>query len=216
MLQGGVHVARRREVGVETLLRARNELQAVAGERADAHRGPRGGAGRRRRSGGRVWSGPRLLVREAQERLSEAERDARRAQERRRPLRPAPGGGRRQSAELRARKRGRAVWPARWRPTWPRWSRRSPGARPSWRRPGPSCAAMQGRLERLRETVTILEQKKAQAGLVEVRLRERCRAREGERERLSARGTRPWRRPERWERRTGLPRAVPSAARASC
>ena len=69
---------------------------------------------------------------------------------------------------------------------------------------GTELRAMQGRLERLRETVTTLEQKKAQAGLVEVRLRERCRAREGERDRLGGQRNAAVVAAERWERRTGL------------
>ncbi len=58
MLQGGVHVARRREVGVETLLRARNELQAVAAERVamlQAREEAQVAAAKRRP----VWSGRR-------------------------------------------------------------------------------------------------------------------------------------------------------------
>jgi chromosome segregation protein len=62
---------------------------------------------------------------------------------------------------------------------------------------------VQGRLERLRETVTALEQKKSQAGLVEVRLRERCRARQGERDRVSAQREAALSAAQHWERRTG-------------
>ena len=50
----------------------------------------------------------------------------------------------------------------------------------------------------------MLEQKKVQAALVEVRLRERCRARQSERERLSGQRAAATRAAERWERRRGF------------
>ena len=201
MLHGGVHVARRREMGVETLLRARNELQALAAERLPllaASEEARVAAGEAAAGLERAEGS----VREGQERLSKAERDlagqrndsdlcGRRLEE-----------ARLQSAELRARRRqgersGRRDG-----------GRLGPGGGED-RRPGGRVGGRQDRTAGhagpagtpARETVTMLEQKKAQAGLVEVRLRERCRAREGERERLTNQRDAAALAADRWERR---------------
>ncbi len=212
MLHGGAHVARRREMGVETLLRARNELQAVAGERLillQTGEDARAAAGEAAAELERTD----LLVREAQARLNETERDL---------------AGRRNDDDLCRRRREEAG--LEWAELLARGesdsgladglaadlvqveerivSRESEldGARAELR-------AMQTRLTRLRETVTILEQKKGQAGLVEVRLRERCRAREGERERLSAQRDAAVAAVGRWERRSAfLERYLPLLA----
>ncbi len=204
MLHGGAHVARRREVGVETLLRARNELQAVAGERAGAIEA-REDARAAAVAAGEGLKRVEAQVREAQEALQQAERAlagqkndgelcGRRLEE-----------ARRQSAELRAREEREGGLAGKMAEQLARG--RAEDLRPGGGTgggPGRGAGACRARLEKLRENVTILEQKKAQAGLVEVRLRERCRAREGERERVSGQLRAAVTGVEQWERRTGF------------
>ena len=199
-------MARRSEVGVETLAAG---PQRTAGRRRrtrGGHRGPGGGASGCRRGGEKRLKRAEARVREAQEALQQAERAlagqkndgelcGRRLEE-----------ARRQSAELRAREERESGLAGKMasRPGGGRAEDRRPGGG-TGSGPGRGAGACRARLERLRENVTGLEQKKAQAGLVEVRLRERCRAREGERERVSgqqrAAVAARW---SSWERRTGF------------
>ncbi len=188
MLHDGSHVARRREVGVETLLRARNELQAVATERQALLLS----CDEAKATAGDAALGLELaeeLVREAQRGSNEAERRlsgqrneselcSRRLEEARRQAeevlarREREGGlVERMAAELAQVEKGIVAR-----------EKELDAARDELRE-------VQGRLKRLRGTVAALEQKKAQAGLVEVRLRERCRARQAERERVSGQRT---------------------------
>ncbi len=210
MLQGGVHVARRREVGVETLLRARNELQAVAGERAGAietREEARSAAVAADEGLKRV----EVAVREAQEALQQAERTlagqkndgelcGRRLEE-----------ARRQSVELRAREEREGGLAGKMAEQLAEAEKKISEQEAELEAARAEVRAMQGRLEKLRENVTIVEQKKAQAGLVEVRLRERCRAREGERERVTGQLRAAVAGVEQWERRTGISGEVPAA-----
>ena len=202
MLQSGAHVARRREVGVETLLRARNELQAVAGERAGAI-GAREEARATAVAAAESLKRVEVRVREAQEALQLAERAlagqkndgelcARRLEE-----------ARRQSAEQRAREEREGGLAGKMVEQLAEAEKKISGQEAELEAARAEVRAMQGRLEKLRENVTIVEQKKAQAGLVEVRLRERCRAREGERERVTGQLRAAVAGVEQWERRTG-------------
>ena len=202
MLHGGVHVARRREVGVETLLRARNELQAVAAERASAIEA-REDARAASVDAAEALKRAEAAVREGQERLSQAERAlaqqsndgelcGRRLEE-----------ARRQSAELRSREARESGLAGKMQVELTELEKKVAGQESELEAARAEVRSMQGKLEKLREAVTALEQKKAQAGLVEVRLRERCRAREGERERVTGQLRSAAGAMERWERRTG-------------
>ena len=203
ILQGGVHVARRREVGVETLLRARNELQAVAGERAGAI-AAREEARAAAAAAAEALRAAEARVRETQEALQQAERAL--AGERNdgelcgRRLEEA----RRQSAEVRAREEREGGLAGKMAEQLAEVERKIAGQEADLEAARAEVRAVQARLEKSRETVTGLEQKKAQAGLVEVRLRERCRAREGERDRVTAQLRAAAAGVERWERRTRI------------
>ena len=203
MLQGGVHVARRREVGVETLLRARNELQAVVSDRAAAIEARE----EARTNVAEAVEGLQrcdALFKEAQERLNAAERAlggqrndselcGRRLEE-----------ARRQSAELRVREDRESGFASKMAADLVEVEGNIAGQEVRLEGARAEVRGMQGRLEKLRATVAALEQKKAQAGLVEVRLRERCRAREGERDRVTGQSRAAGVAVERWERRTGF------------
>jgi chromosome segregation protein len=203
MLHGGVYVARRREVGVETLLRARNELQAVARERVSAIE---------------AREDTRIAAMEAVERLQRTETLFREAQERVSNAERTLGGqrndkelcgrrleeARRQSAELRTRDERESGFAGKMAADLVEVERKIAGQEAELEAARAEVRGMQGRLERLRESVSALEQKKAQAGLVEVRLRERCRAREGERERVSSQKNAAVVAAEHWVRRTGF------------
>jgi chromosome segregation protein len=213
MLHAGVYVARRREMGVETLLRARNELQTVAAERQalleelDEARAAAGEAAA-------AVEVADNLVREAQHRLSAAERELSGSRN------DAELGARRleqarlQSGELRSREEKESGLAEEMTAELVQMEERIAGREAELEATRSRLRDVQAGLGRLREAVAALEQKKAQAGLVEVRLRERCRAREGERERLSQQREAAIATAARWERRTGfLERYVPLLGR---
>ncbi len=200
ILQRGVYVARRREVGVETMLRARNELEAVAVELTAALE-ERDEARAAAARAVEALGGAEEETRKAQERLQQAERAlagqknegelcARRLEE-----------ARRQAAELHVREEREGGLAAQMADQLAEAEERIAGQEAELEAARADVRGMQGRLEKLRERVTLLEQKKAQAGLVEVRLRERCRAREGERERMRSQLQEATIGGERWERR---------------
>ena len=203
MLHGGVYAARRREMGVETLLRARNELRAVAAERL-ALLQAREEAQAAAVEAAAGLERAEVLFREAQERLSEAERSlvGHRNDDDlcRRRLEEAEIQG----AELRVRADRESGLADEMATELAHVEEKIAGREAELEAVRAELRAVQGRLERLRETVTMLEQKKAQAGLVEVRLRERCRARQGERDRLGGQRDAAAMAAERWERRTGF------------
>ena len=183
MMTVGLHAARRHEAGAETLLRARNELAAVDGGTEGS--GRRGGKrpGRRRDWPPQLRARPRACHRRLEEELREAERasspvkneadlHARRLEEAKsqvgRTARPGRAGervGQQMEADLAEAESMIVAKEAELEE-----------ARAALR-------AVQGRLESLRRDVTRLEEKKGQAALVEVRLQERCRAQESERQR---------------------------------
>ena len=203
MLHGGAYVARRREMGVETLLRARNELLAVAAERVSLLQG-REEAQAAARDAATGLERAEALVRETHERLGEVERSLvghRNDNDLSRRRLEEAGL---QEAELRAREERESGLAEEMAADLSRAEEKIAGREIELEAARTELRAMQGRLERLRETVTLLEQKKAQAGLVEVRLRERCRGREGERDRLSGQRNAAVVAAERWERRTGF------------
>jgi chromosome segregation protein len=203
MLDRGVHVARRREVGVETLLRARNELQAVAVERnalLQAREEAQAAAGEAAAEVGRV----EVLVREAQERLSEAERGLVGSRNDNDLCKRRLEEAGLQRDELRTRAERESGLAGEMAADLAQVEEKIAGREAELEAVRAELRTTQSRLERLRETVTMLEQKKAQAGLVEVRLRERGRAREGERDRLRGQRDAAAMAADRWERRTGF------------
>jgi chromosome segregation protein len=201
MLQGGTRVARRREMGAETLLQARNELGSAAAERL-ALRHALDRTSLAARDAEAQLEQAEDLVRETQERLDAAER--RRAGARNdREL-----AGRRleeaelQRAELRARQERESGLAEQMAADLRQVEEKMAGRQAQLEAARTELRDVQGRLERLRARVSALEEKKSQAALVEVRLRERCRAHEGERERVVSQRAAALAAAERWERRT--------------
>ncbi|MFH1834402.1 MAG: AAA family ATPase, partial [bacterium] len=184
--ESGVHVARRWEVGAEALLKARNELVSVAGERA-ALIIRRDAARKRSAEAVAAMEQAEARFRAGEEGLREAERQvaaqkneselfARRIEEadaqctelREREERESGLIGQ-MTGDLQSVEQAMAAGEAE-----------LDGSRASLR-------AVQARLETMRRTVATLEEKKGQAALLEVRLRERCRSHVSERERARTR-----------------------------
>ena len=183
VLQEGVHAAKRHEVGAETLLRARNELEEAAQEREGLLRDQT--EARQVAERATVAAGEaEQLFRQQEERLHEAGRglaalrgdydlQSRRLEETRRQCTELEGRRERErglvdqmSAELRAVEESMA-------------------ARESeLERARVSLRDHQTRVESQRRAVGRLEEKKGQAALLDVRLRERCRSHANERARM--------------------------------
>ena len=213
LLQPGLHVARRQEVGAETLLRARHELQAAASE-ADGLLGTRETARAAAARAAAAVSKAEDLYRRREEQLREAERGltartgdcdlhARRLEQARLQRGELQGRTERESglaeqlvADLRAvedgmKERERELEQAR-----------------------TELRALQARLDAMRKRVATLEEKKGQAALAEVRLRERCRSHESERARALSQQEAADREMTRCERRVeAFARYVPVLAR---
>jgi chromosome segregation protein len=183
MIESGVHVARRREIGVETLLQARNELQAVAVERQALLERSEQAQSATRTAAAELGRAERLVA-EAQETLAAekralagfaAEKDlhARRLEE-----------AVRRGTEVRARQERESGLAEQMLVRLREVSEGISARESELESTRGELRAVQGRIGRLRDNATFLEQKKAQAALVEVRLKERCRAQQGERDRL--------------------------------
>jgi chromosome segregation protein len=182
LADGGSHVARRREVGAEALLQARNELESVAQEHA---------ALLVRRDAARAFAEEASVAvglaeadfRESEEGLREAERrvaaqknecdlHVRRIEE-----------SEAQCAELRGREEREDALAEQILTDLRALEGAMAGREAELEEARASLRAVQADLEVRRRTVARLEEKKGQAALLEVRLRERCRAYESERER---------------------------------
>jgi chromosome segregation protein len=182
LADGGSHVARRREVGAEALLQARNEIESVAEEHA---------ALLVRRDEARAFAEEASVAvglaeadfRESEEGLREAERRAaaqknecdlhvRRIEE-----------SEAQCAELRGREDREDALAEQILTDLRALEGAMAGREAELEEARASLRAVQSGLEVMRKTVARLEEKKGQAALLEVRLRERCRAYESERER---------------------------------
>lgn len=181
----GLHAARRTEAGAEAMLRARSESAEVEAELSDlvsrqetAREAARSAASRARDSEQRhhtledesrhaerrllsAKNEADLRARRVEEALSQAEEYAERLERER-------GRTEQMQAELAVAEEAIA----------------SRGVETEEVRV--ALRALQTRLEDLRRNVIHLEEKRAQAALLEVRLRERCRAQEGEVERVRA------------------------------
>ena len=209
LLQMGLHVARRQEVGAETLLRARNELESGSEEyAASIVRLDEARAAGRRAAAAVAEAEGRFREREA--RLHEAERrlaalrnecdlQARRIEE-----------AQAQCDELRGR-RERGSGLADQMQAELRTVEEAMTAREvELEQARASLRTLQARLGILRKTVGRQEEKKGQAALLEVRLRERCRASQNERVRALSQGEAAGVEAARCERRVNfLDRYVP-------
>ncbi|MBN1628902.1 MAG: chromosome segregation protein SMC [Thermoleophilia bacterium] len=182
VFQTGVHAARRQELGAETLLRARNELAEAGIERKEAlaRREEAKGAAERAIV---AASEAESHLRQQEELLRQAERQvaalrgdhdlqSRRLEEAQRQCAELAGRKERESglveqmrSELRAVEEGMAAKEL------------------ELEKARTALREHQAQVEALRRTVGRLEEKKGQAALVEVRLRERCRSHENERAR---------------------------------
>jgi len=213
LLQPGLHIARRQEVGAETLLRGRSELQAAASqqqgllEKRDTARAAAARAAA-------AVSEAEDRCRRREEQLREAERrltartgdcdlHARRLEEARLQRGELQGRTARESglAEQLVADLGTVEDGMKER------ERELEQARAELR-------ALQARLDAMRKRVAELEEKKGQAALVEVRLRERCRSHENERSRALSQQEAADREMTRCERRVeAFARYVPVLAR---
>jgi len=183
LFQAGVHAARRREMGAETLMTARNELAAVSRAREELSANQESAREASIRAAAAAAEAEERF-RGEDERLHEAERRviAGRGeldlQERR--LEEA----RSQCAELQGRRDRETSLSERLLTDLREVEEGMTGKETELEQARAALRALQGRVESMRQAVAALEEKKGQAALVEVRLRERCRALENERSRV--------------------------------
>ncbi|NLO28303.1 MAG: chromosome segregation protein SMC [Actinobacteria bacterium] len=203
LLQAGVHAARRREIGAETLMTARNELAAVSRARdglsakQDAARETSAHAAASAAEAEECFRGMEERLHQA-ERLVVAGRGELDLQERR--LEEAGS----QCVELQGRRDREADLSERLLADLDEVEESTTGMEAELEQARAALRALQGRVETMRQAVAGLEEKKSQAALVEVRLRERCRALESERLRLRNQRASAELEASRCERRVGL------------
>jgi chromosome segregation protein len=181
----GVHVARRRELGVEALLRARNELESVASEQAKSLV--------KRDAARELAEGTAAEVEKAEAHFRELEEDLREAERRLAAQNNEYDlhGRRIEEAEAQCvdlqRREERENGLAQEIINGLRGIEEAMAGREAeLEEARASLRALQTRLEKMRTTLARLEEKKGQAALLEVRLHERCRAHESERQRARA------------------------------
>ena len=183
LLQGEVHAAYRKDVGAETLLRGRNELDAACRERESLLR-------RREAVHGAVEEAA-IAARAAAETLRRREEELREAEQRLSALKGEADllerrmeEARLQSVELEGRREREEGLAAQMRTELEAVESSMAEREAALETARTDLRANQARVEGLRNTVSRLEAKKAQAGMVEARLRERCRAHEYEQVRV--------------------------------
>ncbi|MBN1321611.1 MAG: chromosome segregation protein SMC [Thermoleophilia bacterium] len=213
LLQAGLHAARRREIGAETLMTARNELAAVSMARDDLL--ARQDAARE--AGARAAA----TVTEAEERFRGQEERLHQAERRviagrgeldlhERRLEEA----KLQCAELQGRRERETGLSERLVVDLREVEEGMVSKEAELEQARAALRVLQGRVEVMRRTVAGLEEKKGQAALVEVRLRERCRALENERSRVHSQRKAAELEAARCERRVGfLDRYLPVVGR---
>jgi chromosome segregation protein len=185
LLEGGIHAARRRESGVEALLAARNELKTVSLEHEELVR-RRAEAREEVDEAAAEAASSEQNARACEERLRQAERElaAYRGE--------ADLQGRRveeaaaQYAELRDRSQRESGLLEQVRADLREVDQGLVAKEVVLEEARASLRALQNRLETIRATVRTLEEKKTRASLIEVKLRERCRAQASERSRMEA------------------------------
>ncbi len=200
MAQSGAHVARRREMGAETLLQARNELQSAAEERVVLDEAFVEAAAEARQAEADLEDAE-ASVRHGQEQLTSAERRLAGARNDSELTSRRLDEAGLQLVEVRARQERESGLAAQMRAELEQAEERISGRQAELDAARAELRSIQNRLEQLRVNVSMLEEKKSQAALVEVRLRERCRAQEGERHRLMSQRDAARVSAERWERR---------------
>lgn len=181
----GLHAARRTQAGAEALLRAKNELLAVAEEekvllaKRDEVRQDSRRAAEAAREAEALYKRLEDELREAERRLltlkNEVDLHARRLEEARTQIN--------ELQERAARERNAVV---QTEAELKRVEAAISGREDGLDRARETLRQAQTRLEALRQEVSWLEEKKSQATLLEVRLKERCRAHETERQRASS------------------------------
>jgi chromosome segregation protein len=183
LLKGETFAARRQDVGAETLLRARNELETAIAEREtllarrDAVREAVEQAAAAVHAAGEGFRQREEELREAERRLAalkgEADLVARRLEE-----------GRLQVVELQGRRERESAQAEQMQAELRAVEAAMAGREAGLEEARAGLRAHQAQVETLRRTVSRLEAKKAQAAMVEVKLRERVRAHESERGRV--------------------------------
>ncbi len=182
VFQKGIHAARRQEVGAETVLRSRNELEAVARERDEVTAERQAAADRATEVAGTL-AAAEALYRDLEQKLHDARRSltaetgdcdlhARRMEQ-----------ARAQSAEVEGRRERESGLTEKYRADLVAVEQAIASREAEVEKARADLRALQAQLVGMRETVGRLEDKKSQAALVEVRLRERCRSRENDRAR---------------------------------
>ena len=200
MVRKGLHAARRQEVGAETVLRSRNELAAVAHER-ERSTADREAAAVRVGRVAETLAQAEQRYREQEERLRDAQRaltaqigdcdlHARRQEQ-----------ARVQAAEVETRKERESGLTDRYRTDLAAVEQVIASREAGLEKARAELRALQARLVGMRENVSRLEDKKSQAALVEVRLRERCRSHENDRARAVAQKDAAEREVVRYDRR---------------
>jgi chromosome segregation protein len=185
VLEDGVHVARRHEVGAETLLKARNELAEASKER-ESLLTSRAEAREATERAATAVAQAEDLFRQQEERLHQAGRglaalrgdydlQSRRLEE-----------ARLQRTELEGRKERESGLVEQMLCELSVVEEAVTAKESELERARASLREVQADVETMRRTVGRLEEKKGQAALLEVRLRERCRSHENERARALA------------------------------
>jgi chromosome segregation ATPase len=182
LLDSGLHAARRQEVGAETLLRAHNELEAASKERGAVLARREAAALAIERLAAAVAQaeesfrgreeGLHLNERRLAAKIGDYDLHQRRLEE-----------ARLQCAELRGRQDREAGLAGQMLSDLMAVEEAMTLKEAELESARASLRALQARVETMRRTVGRLEEKKGQAALVEVRLRERCRSHENERSR---------------------------------
>ncbi len=185
LFQSGLHAARRQELGAESLLAARSELEAVSRESEEGAAG-REMAGRAVEGAAAEAARADALFRDQEEQLHLCERRVAvllgECDLQRRRMEEAAS----QSAELKGREEREKETAEKLVGDIGILEDTMAGREAELDEARVALRALQSRLEAARRTVGRLEEKKGQAALVEVKLRERCRAHNNERARVQA------------------------------
>ncbi len=185
VLQMGVHAARRSEAGAEALLSARRELQEVVDARSRALAALEAARAAKQAAAGEVAAAESTL-REEEGRLRESQRRAfSEGNEADLHVRRVEEAGA-QLDELTARDVKEAELAAQMESDSAALEKAIVARETELEHAREALRAVQARLESLRRRVGQLEEKRSQAALLEVRLRERWRARQQEHERAHA------------------------------
>ncbi len=203
VLQAGIHAARRREVGAESLMAATGELESARKEYLSV-RGEHEEAGRvaARASSETLEADKTLREREEQARAADHQVASRRSELDlcRHRVEEADG----QLSELRDRDAREASLMGELAGQLQGVEETLAARDSELEQARTALRELQANLEGMRRTVARLEDKKGQSTLVEVKLRERCRSLVSERARVAGRKDTAEFEVERWRRRVGF------------